>query len=58
MEYAFAAQPRLILETPWLAARIDNVKFKLNRYSRQFRPSDPYYKNGGVTIRYSENLYS
>ena len=58
MEYGFAAQPRLILETPWLAARFDDVKFKLNHYSRQFRPSDPYYKNGGVTIRYSEQLYS
>lgn len=58
MEYAFAAQPRLILETPWLAARIDGINFRLNRYSRQFRPGDPYYANGGVTIRYADTLYS
>lgn len=58
MEYAFASQPRLILETPWLAARIDNVKFKLNRYSRQMFPGDPYHYNGGVTIRYPDQLYS
>lgn len=57
-EYTIAAQPRIILETPWLAWRIDNINFKLNRYSRQFRPGDPYHYNGGVTIRYSETLYS
>lgn len=58
MEYALASQPRLILETPWLAAAFQGVNFRLNRYSRSNRPGDPYYKGGGVTIRYSEKLYS
>lgn len=58
LEYTVAAQPRLILETPFLAARLDGVQFTLNHYSRQFRPTDLYYKNGGQTIRYAERLYS
>lgn len=56
-EYTVATQPRLILETPWLAARLDGVNFNVNHYSRQFRPSDPYHRNGGATIRYADVLY-
>lgn len=58
MQYALASQPRMILETPWLAARIDGIKFKMNRYSRQMFPGDPYHYNGGVVIRYPDQLYS
>jgi hypothetical protein len=55
-ELLFAAQPRLIMRTPWLAARIENVNYKLtNGYSRSPYPSEPYYANGG---RYLNDPYS
>lgn len=56
-EYTIASQPRLLLETPFLAARLDGVNFSLNHYSRQFRPSDPYWVDGGATTRFADDLY-
>lgn len=55
-ELLFAAQPRLIMRTPQLAARIENVNYKLdNGYSRSPYPNESYYVNGG---RYVNDPYS
>lgn len=55
-EILFAAQPRLVMRTPFLAAKIENVVYKLtNGYSRSPYPAEPYFKNGG---RYVTNPYS
>lgn len=57
VEYHLAAQMRLFLETPFLAGRIDNVRFS---YSAQTRNSDPaetyFYSNGGQTYRASSGI--
>jgi hypothetical protein len=44
-------EPRLILLTPHLAARIENVAYTAPMVPRQPFPTDPYYVNGGVTDR-------
>jgi hypothetical protein len=55
-ELLFAAQPRLIMRAPFLAARIENVVYKLdNGYSRSSYPTEPYYEGGG---RYLSAPYS
>jgi hypothetical protein len=47
VEYEFNAMPRLVMRTPWLCARIENVTFTLERYSDDDQPSEQYYRNGG-----------
>jgi hypothetical protein len=55
-ELLFAAQPRLVLRTPFLAARLENVVYKLTHgYSRSPYPAEPYFVNGG---RYVSNPYA
>lgn len=41
-------EPRIILRTPWLAGRIDNIKFCPAEFTRQPFPTDDYWINGGV----------
>lgn len=55
-ELLFAAQPRLVMRTPFLAARIENVVYKLTHgYSRSPMADEPYFVNGGryVTTPYA-----
>jgi hypothetical protein len=56
-ELLFAAQPRLVLRTPFLAARLENIVYKLTHgYSRSPFPGETaYFKNGGryVTTPYA-----
>jgi hypothetical protein len=40
-------KPRLILETPFLAARLTNVKYTATIHERSGFPDDPYYFAGG-----------
>jgi len=55
-ELLFAAQPRLVMRTPFLAGRIENVVYKLtNGYSRSPFPTEPYFANGG---RYVSTPYA
>ena len=42
-------EPRLLLLTPYLSARIQNVKYIPIQHERQWDPTDPYYVNGGRT---------
>lgn len=41
-------EPRVILRTPWLAGRIDNIVFCPAEMTRQPYPGDDYFINGGV----------
>lgn len=51
-EYHFASSMRLILETPFLAGRIDNVFFTYSASTRSALPGETsLYANGGVTYR-------
>jgi len=40
-------RPRLILMTPFLAARFQNVRYTITVHERQSFPTDPYFVNGG-----------
>lgn len=49
-EYLFGSKMRLILETPWLAGRIDNLQYVFRAPIRNAYPGDThFYANGGVT---------
>lgn len=50
-EYLFGAKFRLILETPWLAARVDDVSYTFRAPIRNSDPADSwFYANGGATF--------
>ena len=51
VEYHFQSRMRLILETPWLAARIDDVQFSYSDPTRTALPGTSLYVNGGLTYR-------
>lgn len=51
VEYHFAARFRLILETPFLAGRIDNVEYSYTLDTVTAHPGESLYKNGGLTYR-------
>jgi len=48
-ELLLAQQPRLVLRTPQLAGRIENVVYHFNQpiYPRDADPADAYYQNSG-----------
>lgn len=51
-EYHFGAKMRLILETPFLAGRIDDVRYTFRAPIRNADPSDTYfYADGGRSFR-------
>lgn len=51
VQLAFNAKARLILDTPFLAGRIDDITFTDLRGTRTPYPTDSFYANGGVTYR-------
>ena len=51
-EYHFAAKMRLILETPFLAGRVDDIRYTFRAPIRNADPADTYfYADGGRTFR-------
>lgn len=44
-------EPRLIMRTPWLAARLQNVVYCPVQHERTSFPNDPYFVDGGKTFR-------
>lgn len=51
-------EPRLIMRTPYLAGRIQNVEYSPLQHTRTAFPDDPYFVNGGVTSRVGPSLHS
>lgn len=51
-------EPRLLMRTPWLAARLQNVVYCPVQHVRESFPDDPYFVNGGGTSRPGPSLYS
>jgi hypothetical protein len=47
-------EQRVVLRTPQLAGRIDNVMYEPLQHLRDFSPSSPYFKDGGVSLRTSQ----
>lgn len=51
-EFHFASRMRLIVETPWLWGRIDNINYSTNSAPmRNALPGTSLYANGGYTYR-------
>lgn len=44
-------EPRVILRTPHLAAKVQNIKYAPALHLRSPFPDSPYFKNGGVSLR-------
>lgn len=51
LEWHFQARMRLILETPFLAGRLDNVQYTTTRGFRDSFPGASNYVNGGQSLR-------
>lgn len=51
-------QPRLVLRTPWLAARIQNIAYCPTQHDPEPFPADPYFTSGGVTSRSGPSYHS
>lgn len=51
-------EPRMVLRTPWLAGRLDNVQVCPLQRTRAPFPDDPYYVGGGVTSRPGPSYYT
>lgn len=43
--------PRIVLRTPHLAAKIEDVRYSPMRHLRDFNPDSPYWVDGGVSLR-------
>lgn len=50
-------EPRLVLRTPWLAGRLQNVVYCPVQHERDVFPGDPYFVNGGKTARTGPSYY-
>lgn len=51
-------EPRVILLTPQLAGRIQNVRYAPLQHTRDPFPGDPYFVDGGETSRAGPSLFS
>lgn len=51
-------EPRIVMRTPWLAARLDNVVASPLLRTRSPFPGDPYNVGGGTTSRPGPSYYS
>ena len=51
-------EPRLVMRTPWLAARLQNVVYCPVAHTRDSFPDDPYFVNGGGVSRPGPSYYS
>lgn len=51
MSWQTKIEPRVVLRTPWLAGKIQNVQVCPELMTRSPFPADPYFVNGGLTER-------
>lgn len=57
IQYRLGARPRLIMRTPWLAARLTNVVYRNYLYTNDPLPGTTYHFDGGTDQRYSPTLF-
>jgi len=50
-------EQRIILRTPQLAGKIQNIKYAPLQHIRTPYPGDTYFKDGGVSMRSSDTIY-
>jgi len=51
-------EQRVILRTPQLAGRIDNVLYQPLQHLRSFDPSSEYFADGGVSLRADDQTFA
>lgn len=51
-------EPRLVMRTPWLAARLQHVVYCPATHEQEAFPDDPYFIDSGFTSRQGPSLYS
>ena len=51
LQWQMKIEPRVVLRTPWLAGRLNNVCYRPLQHTRQPFPDDPYFVDGGETQR-------
>lgn len=51
------SEQRVILRTPQLAGKIQNVKYSPLQHIRSPYPDDTYFKDGGVSLRAEDTIY-
>jgi hypothetical protein len=49
---------RVVLRTPQLAGKLQNVRYSPLQHLRDFDPSSPYHVDGGVSLRTPSQLYA
>jgi hypothetical protein len=54
VQWIAKVEPRIILRTPHLAGRLNNVMYAPLQQMRQAFPDDPYFVDGGVSAGYTE----
>ncbi len=57
LQWQMAIMPRLILRTPWLASKLEDVVYCPIQQPRSAFPDDPYYVNGGQEYRPGPSYY-
>lgn len=57
-QFEVKVEPRLVLRTPWLAARLQNVVYCPIQHERDSFPEDPYFVNGGRTSRAGPSFFT
>lgn len=57
-QFEIKIEPRLVLRTPWLASRLQNVVYCPIQHERDAFPADPYFTDGGRTSRQGPSYYS
>ena len=51
-------EQRVVLRTPQLAGKVQNVKYSPLQHLRSYDPDSPYFANGGVSVRGDETTYA
>ena len=50
-KFSLKSQQRIVMRAPHLAGRIDNVAYEPLQHLRDPNPNDPYFADGGVSLR-------
>lgn len=51
LQWITKIEPRIIMRTPYLAGRLNNIEYSPLQHTRDAYPGDPYFVNGGGTSR-------
>lgn len=58
IQFEVKIEPRLVMRTPWLASRLQNVVYCPVQHIRDPFPDDPYHVDGGRTERQGPSFYT